>query len=325
MKVIKYSKENAMKWNDFLLEAKNQTFLFNRNFMDYHSDRFQDYSLMVYDNDILVSIIPGNIINNNEVISHQGLSYGAFIFREDEKLIKILEVIRTVLFFLKQNNIDTLYYKAIPRFYNTVGSDEIEYAMFILSAHLYRRDLALTIKSSNRIKYQTRRKRAIKKALKSNIIIKKDFKFDDFWVKILIPNLEERFGVAPVHSLDEISKLSNSFPESILQYNAYIGEEIIAGTTIFNFPTVAHAQYISASHFGRKSGGLDLLFDELISNTFNNKEYFDFGISNEENGRKINQGLLEWKEGFGGRSFSHDFYKIETKNWVNIEKVLNND
>ena len=30
-------------WNNFVDSAKNSTFLFNRDFMDYHSDRFEDF------------------------------------------------------------------------------------------------------------------------------------------------------------------------------------------------------------------------------------------------------------------------------------------
>jgi lipid II:glycine glycyltransferase (peptidoglycan interpeptide bridge formation enzyme) len=51
----------------------------------------------------------------------------------------------------------------------------------------------------------------------------------------------------------------------------------------------------------------------LIKEDFKDYDYFDFGISNEENGRKTNMGLLYWKEGFGARGVSQDFYKISTK------------
>jgi hypothetical protein len=134
--------------------------------------------------------------------------------------------------------------------------------------------------------------------------------------------LQSRFGVNPVHSLAEMESLSINNPNKIRQFEAWRNGVLMAGTTVFETPTVAHAQYISASEEGRKNGAIDLLFHHLISQTFAHKEIFDFGIVNEEEGRKINMGLLDWKEGFGARSYAHRFYEIETKNYVQIEKLF---
>ena len=35
-----YTPEQKTNWNVFIENAKNSTFLFNRDYMDYHSDRF---------------------------------------------------------------------------------------------------------------------------------------------------------------------------------------------------------------------------------------------------------------------------------------------
>ncbi len=321
MKVIRYSKEKFEEWNNFLHNAKNQTFLFNRNFMEYHSDRFIDFSLMIYENNKLIALLPANI-KDKTLYSHQGLTYGGFVFSIEEKLNIILKVVKETLKYLSSIGIEFIILKQMPRFYNTVGSDEVDYSMFILQAELFRRDVALCINLNNKLKYQSRRKRSIKKALKSGVEVKQLTSFDGFWKNILVPNLLKRFGVAPVHSLYEIDNLAIKFPSNIKQYNAYINDEIIAGCTIFETDSVAHAQYISASDVGRISGGLDLLFDYLINNVYKDKQYFDFGIVNENEGKIINHGLLDWKEGFGARSFSHDFYKVNTKNYVNLNKVI---
>jgi len=55
---------------------------------------------------------------------------------------------------------------------------------------------------------------------------------------------------------------------------------------------------------------------------YKDKRFFDFGISNEFNGRAINHGLLHWKEGFGGRSYAHNFYEVCSDNYVKLEPVL---
>jgi len=322
IEILKYSEKFSDQWNEFLKCSKNSTFLFNRNFMGYHSDRLDDFSLIIMDNKKIVGLLPANIDDLGNVISHQGLSYGGFIFGRNEKLNNISKYIYSTLKFLSENDIDNLFYKSFPRFYNTVGSDEIEYNLFLLKGDLYRRDSALVIDLKNKIEFQTRRKRSIKKAEKFNIEIIESNSFSEFWNKILIPNLKLKHDTFPVHSLDEIELLANRFPENIKQFNALLDNKIVAGTTIFETPTVAHAQYISSSEEGRNNGGLDFLFDQLINDKYSKKNYFDFGISNENQGKSLNHGLLDWKEGFGGRAFSHDFYEISTKNFNLLENII---
>ena len=79
-------------WNDFVANAKNATFLFHRDFMEYHSDRFQDFSLLVLDEkENIKAILPANI-SANKVYSHQGLTYGGIVIDSKIKLEKFLSI-----------------------------------------------------------------------------------------------------------------------------------------------------------------------------------------------------------------------------------------
>ena len=49
-------------WNTFVSKAKNATFLFHRNFMEYHKNRFQDFSLVVQEDQKWVAVLPANIV-----------------------------------------------------------------------------------------------------------------------------------------------------------------------------------------------------------------------------------------------------------------------
>ena len=65
--------------------AKNSTFLFHRDFMDYHQDRFDDYSLLIFKKEKLIAVFPANKID--EILySHQGLSYGGLVFYKKHKI-----------------------------------------------------------------------------------------------------------------------------------------------------------------------------------------------------------------------------------------------
>lgn len=318
MDVKRYSPEAHIEaWNEFVGKAVNSTFLFNRLFMDYHSDRFVDYSLLVYDNKHrLIACFPANKSGENEITSHQGLTYGSIILSHRLKLPVQLEIFSAILKFYNEQGIEYINYKSFPRFYNLAQTDEIEYALFLVDAELYRRDTAIVVDRESRISYSGNIRREAKKSEKSGYFIEEVFDLAPFWNVVLTPNLQERFGVKPVHSTDEISLLKERFPEQIRLFVAKDSKgEICAGTLLFITDTVVHAQYISATDEGRRSGALNLLFTRLLDVEFVSKRYFDFGTANENGGKEVNAGLLAWKERMGGRTYSHDFYRIITSSY----------
>ena len=79
--VKKYTENDYAIWNDFIEHAKNATFLFHRDFMEYHKDRFEDYSLLVFDGEKLVAVLPANK-NGETLYSHQGLTYGGLVYSD---------------------------------------------------------------------------------------------------------------------------------------------------------------------------------------------------------------------------------------------------
>ena len=99
-----------------------------------------------------------------------------------------------------------------------------------------------------------------------------------------MPRLAMRYGVAPVHSMAEITLLAERFPKNIRQFSVYCAGEIVAGTTIYETPQVAHAQYIASTEKGREIGALDHLFNWLLDKCYQDKDFFDFGICNENEG-----------------------------------------
>ncbi|MFI0426139.1 MAG: GNAT family N-acetyltransferase [Flavobacterium sp.] len=320
--VKKYQSTNYSLWNEFVAAAKNATFLFHRDFMEYHSDRFQDYSLLIFDEkENLKAILPANKVGDT-IYSHQGLTYGGLILNQKSKLQDVLEITYYILRFLNENKISTLNLKQLPSIYAQFPSEEMEYLSFILNAKLVRRDSLSVIDMQNSRYFSKGRIEGIKRGNDSELICKEETNFVAFWNEILIPNLEQKYNAKPVHSLEEITVLKSKFPKNIRQFNVYKEDKIVAGTTIFESENVAHSQYISGNLAKNELGSLDFLHNHLIKNVFYDKKYFDFGISNENQGKNINQGLLFWKEGFGARTIVQNFYEIETKNYSLIENVL---
>ena len=288
--------------------------------MDYHSDRYLDYSLLIYKNNILISILPANRFED-QLYSHQGLTYGGFILDEKSKFNDVVEVFKITLKYLSDNKIKTLSYKPIPFIYHVLPSEESKYISHILNAKIVKKEVISVIKKHS-LSLSKDRSNGVKKGIKNNLVIKEVDEFDGFWNTLLIPNLKLKHGVSPVHTLTEIKLLKKNFKNHIRQFNVYDQEKLIAGTTIFESKKTAHAQYISSDSSKNTSGSLDFLFSHLIGDIFKSKEFFDFGNSNENNGESINKGLIYWKEGFGAKSITQDFYKIETNNYTNLDNLF---
>jgi hypothetical protein len=323
--VERYSVGDKMKWDRFVKGGKNATFLHLRDYMDYHADRFTDFSLMIYRGRELAGVMPANLEDDGTLVSHQGLTYGGLVVPRCATLQDVLASFHAGLRYLNQHEIPRLVYKRIPSFFNTLPDDDVLYALFLLQARLIRRDCAQVIFLADKLPPRKLHGRQVKKAIRSGLRLGQEVDFVPFWDQVLTPCLLGRHGVSPVHTAGEISLLASRFPEQIKLFSVYCGSEMIAGATIYETPTVAHAQYIAATDDGRDSGALDYLFDSLINDYYKHKRYFDFGICNESEGHLLNHGLLQWKQGFGARTCAHDFYEIPTESYAELESMLRSE
>ena len=320
--VRRYSPALKKDWDGFVGQSKNGTFLFERGYMEYHSDRFLDYSLMIYRAERLIAVLPANLDAHGAVVSHEGLTYGGLVMGPEARLSDVIACFHAVLSYLAECEIPTLHYKRIPAYYSHWPTDDVAYALFLLDARLCRRECSLVVPLAERLPFQKRRRRQMKKAVRANLLLRQDVDFNPFWEHVLVPRLLSRHHVRPVHTASEISLLASRFPNNIKQYSAYDGDEIVAGITIYETDTVAHAQYIAATDKGRRTGALDSLVAWLLNERYREKHFFDFGGSNERQGAALNYGLLEWKEGFGARCCSLDSYEIPTANFLKLELAL---
>lgn len=320
--IVTYSKEHEEAWNNFVTQSKCGTFLFRRDFMEYHSDRFQDFSLLIFLNKELKAVLPGNI-EDDVLYTHKGLTYGGVLYTDDLKLPETINIFKAILSFLNERGIKKIILKELPLIYfDAITNQQLDYLMFKLKAKLIRTDLLSVVNLDTKFKFSKDRISGIKRAKKHGLIVKEEQDFNSFWNSILIPNLKEKHQIEPVHNLSEITYLKQKFSNNIRQFNVYYYHELVAGTTIFESKNVAHSQYISASNQKNSLGSLDLLHDYLLNHIFSDKRYFDFGISNINEGQQINEGLLYWKEGFGARSVPQRFFEVETKHFNYLDDIF---
>lgn len=310
MEIRRYRREDKELWNSFVSKARNATFLFDRNYMDYHADRFDDNSFMFYHKGKLKAVLPANVAGDT-LYSHQGLTYGGLLLDKKATVEDVLECFDSLNSWLRENGISKVVYKALPWIYQQYPSEEDLYALtWKCKAQLISRNIASTIIIDNKLKFAESRKSGIRKALSLNIEVGESNDVDGFW-HVLEDNLGNRYNAKPVHTASEMKLLMSRFPNNIRLYVAKMNGEIVGGTLIYVTPQVVHTQYISASVEGKKHGALDLLFDYIINKVYANCRYFDFGKSTEQGGAYLNEPLIFQKEGFGGRGVCYDWYQWE--------------
>lgn len=310
MEIRRYRREDKELWNSFVSKARNATFLFDRNYMDYHDDRFDDNSFMFYYKGKLKAVLPANVAGDT-LYSHQGLTYGGLLLDKKATVEDVLECFDSLNSWLRENGISKVVYKALPWIYQQYPSEEDLYALtWKCKAQLISRDISSSIVIDNKLKFAESRKSGIRKALSLNIEVGESNDVDGFW-HILEDNLGNRYNAKPVHTSSEMKLLMSRFPNNIRLYVAKMNGEIVGGTLIYVTPQVVHTQYISASVEGKKHGALDLLFDYIINKVYANCRYFDFGKSTEQGGAYLNEPLIFQKEGFGGRGVCYDWYQWE--------------
>lgn len=308
MKVLSYTAEMQGRWDEFVDTSKNGTFLFYRGYMDYHSERFPDASIIVIDDhERWLAILPATR-RDETLLSHEGLTYGGFVTNHRMTVPAMLSVFEAVASHLRRAGIEQINYKAIPHIYHRLPAEEDLYALFRAGAVLHRRDVSSALEPMHPAEVQERRRRGMVRARRAHLEVRlATDQLGNFW-RILEANLERRHGTRPVHCLDDFRLLAARFPDQIALHAAFSGTEMLAGVIVYRMAMVAHAQYIASADDGREVGALDLIFDTLINETYRHVRYFDFGVSSVEGGRVLNQGLIEQKEGFGARAVTYDHY-----------------
>lgn len=308
MEIVRYNPSFKGAWDSFVDASKNGTFLFRRDYMEYHSPRFTDASLLFYEKGKLLSVFPASL-HGTRIVSHGGLTYGGFVTDSSMTAQTMLQMMEALVSYWKGEGMSELLYKRVPAIYHSYPSDEDLYALFRSGAVLTERGLSSTIYLPERIKYRERRCRSIKKAIQAEIEFRESKDYGSY-MDLLSEVLMSRHGIRPAHSAEEISLLASRFPDNIKLFVALKDGQILAGSVVYDTPLVAHTQYLVNSDEGRNCGALDYVIDHLITDVYPSKRYLDFGISTEDGGHFLNEGLIGQKQEFGGRGIVYDKYMI---------------
>ena len=318
MDVVRYDPTKEQTWNGFRTQSINGTFMFDRSYMDYHSDltemfdeRFVDHSLLFYDNSSLVAILPANE-RNNSLVSHEGLTFGGLLIPKDLKTPKLLRIFEALRTYLRDCDLERIDYKCIPHIYHDFPASADRYALFRNDAELYRRDISSVIPVTGEHKFPRRRRRELNKANDTGLQVERTDKLDAFW-EVLQDNLEREHGTTPVHSVSEMEYLKENFPKNIELFGCFHNGRMLSGALMYESSRTARLQYLATTVEGMDLGSNEKIVDFLLNEYYSSDDvsYLDFGISTEDEGRLLNEGLITFKESFDAHPTVHDFYRLQ--------------
>lgn len=295
------------EWDALVTAARARHFMFERDYMDYHADRFIDASLVVLWAGRPVAALPASR-HGEEVVSHGGLTFGGLLSGPELTVTRAVAALDAAAAVLRADGAHRLVYKPLPHLYHVAPAEEDLFALHAAGARLARRDVSAAISPGPRPPYSAERRRAVARGLQAKLELGESDKIETF-MELVRGVLRERHDVEPVHTPTEMRLLFDRFPGRIRLWTASERDEIVAGVLVYETPVVAHAQYIANGRRGRELGAGDAMFHHLLETVYPDK-WFDFGISNERGG-ELNAGLLRNKEGFGARAVLHDHYVLD--------------
>lgn len=308
--IKRYSASDRAQWDAYVRRARNATFLFERGYMDYHADRFDDHSLMFYRQGRLYALLPAHR-RDTTLVSHFGLTYGGLIMDIHVTIADCCTLFDELNAYLRSLGFTKVLYRPIPWIYHLHPAEEDLYAIFWkCHARLYLRNIGTTIFMQQHLRWRKDHLRRLRKAQAGGVTVVRGASLAEFW-PVLTANLQKRFGAKPVHTLAEIELLKSRFPDNIIQYSAYRDGHIIGGLTFYISQQVVHGQYSATNDEGKEYGAMEAIYERIMYHDYEDYPYLDFGSSTEEQGRVINEGLIAHKEGYGGRGVVYDTYEWE--------------
>lgn len=318
LKILRYDISDAARWDDFVRESRNGTFLFMRGYMDYHSDRFADHSLLfVDDKGKLVALLPANEARDAQgrrmLCSHQGLTYGGLVLHRHRGTAEVLQMLTLLADYAREQGFCHLVYKPVPSIYHRLPSQDDLYALWRQGWTLSGCNISATVDMLSSVPRHVSpsRRHHLRLGEAMGWQVEADAPLADFW-PVMVENLRVHYGAAPVHSLEEMQLLQSRFPHQIRCYLVRQpgSREVLGGAVLYELGEVVHVQYGHDTPLGRQNSVMDFLYLQLQQRYEDRCRYFDFGTSNEEGGRVLNETLIAQKEGFGAHGVAYPTYSI---------------
>ena len=292
--IIKNFENQEQEWDDFIKHSFNGTVYHTRKFINYHpKNRFVDKSIMIYDDNILVCVIPV-CLNNDKYFSHLGTTYGGPVIIKSYFKIEKLKKIIDLIFEYYDNKLEMRIANDI--YFNNSQSSLI----YLLQTKLYLKlELSWYITNFNidNISNKFNRRHLLNIKKDKSILVFITDKIDDYidFYKILENTLKNKHNTKPTHTLEEFLILKD-----IVNHKLCIvkNTDIIAGIYFIEVTKDKYYAFYITKNYKLENNYTTSCLLYVIEYFMNciKPNLIDFGISTENKGDILNIGLSKFKE-----------------------------
>lgn len=290
-------------WDEFIEQSANGTFLHRRSFLEYHGDRFEDASVMVWESGILVSVFPAHRLGL-DIFSHKGLTFGGFLIGPNLPEDKQLLIINSILSFYQEKGFTSIAITPIPFFYSDFSKSYDSDLLSLGFESIAEKEIYVINFPFNSM--DKAKRKGVRRAQRKKLVIKEGEVTQEFWMGMMLPLYNSKVGKPPVHSWEEIELLSKRHPGKIQMVSVHQEDELLAGLVIFKHPRVVKVQYSAVTENGKDSRAMDILMYYLMN--LPDIKFIDLGtVYDGLTGEKLKK-LAHWKESFGAKVISLKTY-----------------
>ncbi len=309
--ITPYDSSLKTVWDGFVDRSLQTNFIFRRDYLEYHADRFHDQSILVFQDRKVVAVLPCDG-KEQAIRSHGGLTFGGLLWDERLDLSALSKVFTLTLGYFFEKGFKTLDYKCIPAIYHRQPAEADRYLLFISGAEHISSGVGAAIPLRRWLGFAKGQRQNAERARQSGIIVERGAHVPEF-MTLLTEHLSARYGGKPVHTAEELKLLMDRFPENISLHVARQEGTLVGGVVLYKNDAVIRTQYIASSPAGFETGAVSLILEELITNaTTSSTEYFDLGTSHVPGpAHEIHHGLLHFKEMLGARIVTYDVFRID--------------
>jgi len=319
--IDRFDPADTAAWDEFVWSANNGTLFQTRRFLSYHpAGRFTDHSLSFFSGGRRIAVLPAVDFHDGErriLLSHRGASYGGFTVRDTLGIRESFDLVESAIACARAEGFEAIDLTPPPQIYFRRPSNYIDFAL-VQNGFTYRkREISSVIpldypREAILSTFSESSRRAVRRAQKQGVIVRESDDYAGFY-EILKRNLRLRHNVHPTHTLEELLRVRDLFPERIKLFAAFHEETMVAGVVMFICnPRVVLAFYISHNDDFQQYRGVNALFHDIIDwGLEGGYNFLDFGIFtvNED----PNWGLAHFKESFGAQGVFRDSLRMILK------------
>ncbi|ORJ57147.1 hypothetical protein [Geothermobacter hydrogeniphilus] len=308
--LIPYQPALQPVWDEAVSAACNGHFIFRRDYLDYHADRFRDASFILRRSRKVVALLPAHR-RDDSLVSHGGLSFGGWLQVPGCRFQDIEAGFNLLADTMAEQKLRRLSYTPIPHPYHNAPCEQDGYLLQRLGARLDGSRLAAFAANPADIKRPHEIRRQMKRGAENLPL--DFFETDDlptFW-QHLQAFLRLRHEAEPVHSLEEITLLKRRFPAQIRFLVGRHRQRWAVGNVVFLHPRVIRFQYGFRSLDDARHQTVFRLWDWAVCQPEMKRPWMDLGTSMNPETGELEAALHFNKETFGARGIPLNHWRWE--------------